>query len=193
MNSRRETNQPQGEKEQAQRRQYRAAHGAEDGQKSDPFLEIERLQQELEEEKKRHLRTRADLENYRRRVERETENRRIQAKKELLVDLIAFLDYFEQAKTQVHDPAAKKGLEIMARQLSELLHKHGARPVECLGRPFDPEEQEGIGYLETDLCPEGCVAEEICTGYRLGELLLRPAQVMVARKPGNDDNNHREN
>lgn len=188
MNSEREKNRQNGENEQAERRQHRSARGAEDGQNGDPYLEIEKLQRELEEEKKRHLRTRADLENYRRRVEREAENRRIQAKKELLLDLVAFLDYFEQAKKQVTDPAAGEGLQIMARQLSELLHKHGVRPVECLGRPYDPEEQEGIGYLETDLCPDGCVAEEVCTGYRLGEHLLRPAQVMVARKPGNNDN-----
>lgn len=144
--------------------------------------ELEELRLELDEEKNRHLRTRADFENFRKRMERDAENRRINAIKEILIDLLKFLDYFEQARKQVQDPAAARGIEIMARQFNEVLHKHGVRPVECLGEPYDPEEQEGIGYITTDQCPEGCVAEEICSGYKLGDVLLKPAQVMVARK-----------
>jgi len=144
--------------------------------------ELEELRLELNEEKNRHLRTRADFENFRKRMERDAENRSINAKKEILIDLLKFLDYFEQARKQVQDPAAARGIEIMARQFNELLYKNGVRPVECLGEPYDPEEQEGIGYITTDQCPEGCVAEEICSGYKLGEILLKPAQVMVARK-----------
>ncbi len=145
--------------------------------------ELEELQIELGEEKNRHLRTRADYDNFRKRMEREAETRQIYVKKEILLDLLKFLDYFDQARKQVHDPAAARGIEIMARQFNELLHKHGVRPVECLGEPYDPEEQEGIGYITTDQCPEGCVAEEVCSGYKLGDILLKPAQVMVARKP----------
>lgn len=158
--------------------------------------EFEKLRREQQEEKQRHLRTRADFDNYRKRMEREVEAKRIYAKKEVLQDLLTFLDYFDQAKKQVKDPAAAEGIEIMARQLNDLLYKHGVRPVECLGLPFDPEEQEGIGYLETKQYDEGCVCEEISPGYRLDNILLKPARVMVARKPdansnkgsrGNDD------
>ena len=144
--------------------------------------ELEELRLELNAEKNRHLRTRADFENFRKRMERDAENRSINAKKEILIDLLKFLDYFEQARKQVQDPAAARGIEIMARQFNELLYKHGVRPVECLGEPYDPEEQEGIGYITTDQCPDGCVAEEVCSGYKLGDILLKPAQVMVARK-----------
>ncbi|MDW7729615.1 MAG: nucleotide exchange factor GrpE [Bacillota bacterium] len=145
--------------------------------------EVEELRQELAEEKNRHLRTRADFDNFRKRVEREMDAKRNQIKKEILLDLLMFLDYFDQAKKQVQDPAAASGLEIMARQFNELLHKHGVRPVECLGLPFDPEEQEGLGFVATEQCPEGCVAEEVCSGYKLGDILLKPAQVIVAKKP----------
>ena len=148
--------------------------------------EIDQLRRELEEEKNRHLRTLADFDNYRKRVERDAESNRNQIKKEILLDLINFLDFFDQARKQVHDPAAAKGIEIMARQFNELLYKQGVRPVECLGQPFDPEEQEGIGYLATDQCPDGCVAEEICSGWKLGGILLKPAQVMVAREPSEE-------
>lgn len=149
-----------------------------------PESKIEALREALEEEKRRHLRTRADFENFRRRTERDADRNRLYAKKDILVDLLTFLDYFEQARKQVHDPAAAGGLEIMTRQFNELLHRQGVRPVECAGKPFDPEDQEGVGYIETEDCPEGCVAEELCTGYRLGDILLKPARVMVARKPG---------
>jgi molecular chaperone GrpE len=140
------------------------------------------LEGELADEKNRHLRTRADFENYRKRIDREAETSLLQIKKEILIDLLTFLDYFDQARRQLQDPAAAQGLEIMSRQFNELLLKHGVKPVECIGLPFDPEAQEGIGYVETEECPEGCVAEEICTGYMLGDVLLKPARVMVAKK-----------
>ncbi len=150
--------------------------------------ELETLRRELEEEKQRHLRTRADFDNYRKRMERELEAQRIYAKKDILRDLLTFLDYFDQAKQQVKDPAAAEGIEIMSRQFNDLLYKHGVRPVECLGRPFDPEEQEGIGYLETGQYDEGCVCEEISPGYKFGDILLKPARVMVARNPDDGKN-----
>jgi molecular chaperone GrpE len=148
--------------------------------------EIDGLRRELAEEKNRHLRTRADFDNYRKRVERDAEANRTAIKKDILLDLLTFLDYFEQASKQIQDPAAARGMEIMTRQFNQFLHKQGVKPVECLGLPFDPEEQEGIGYIATDQCPEGCVAEEICTGYKLGDTLLKPAQVMVAKKENHD-------
>lgn len=159
----------------------------EESEKSAEFealeTEIEQLKRGLEEEKTRHLRTRADFDNYRKRMEREAEAKKVIAKKEILLDLLYFLDYFEQARKQVQDPDAARGIEIMARQFNELLYKHGVRPIECLGEPFDPEEHEGIGYVATGECPEGCVAEEVCPGYKLEDILLKPAQVMVARNP----------
>lgn len=145
--------------------------------------ELEMLRSQLEEEENRHLRTRADFDNFRKRMDREAEAKRINAKKEILMDLLKYLDYFDQARKQVQDPAAAKGLDIMARQFHELLHRHGVKPIECLGQPFDPEEHEGVGYIATEEYPEGCVAEELCCGYKLGDILLQPARVMVAKSP----------
>ena len=150
---------------------------------SAPDSELDTLRQELEEEKNRHLRTRADFENFRKRVERERDTTRKSIKKEILTDLLDYLEYFKQARKLIRDPAAAEGVEIMARQFNELLQKHGVRAMQCLGMPFDPEEHEGMGYVTTEECPEGCVAEEICSGYMLDDFLLKPAQVMVAKKP----------
>jgi molecular chaperone GrpE len=143
---------------------------------------LEALEKELTDEKKHHLRTRADFENYRKRIEREDENRRLNIKKEILSDLISFLEYFDQARKQLQDESAAKGMAIMARQFDQLLQKHGVQPIECLGLPYDPEAQEGIGFVDTDKCEDGCVAEQICSGYLLNDILLKPAKVLVAKK-----------
>lgn len=140
------------------------------------------LKTQLAEEKNRHLRTRADFDNFRKRVNREMEAGNLAVKKEILSDLLTFLDYFEQAKKQVQDPAAVEGLTIMTRQLKDLLQRHGVRPIVCLGLPYDPEYQEGIGFVTTADYPEGCVAEEVSTGYLLDDQLLKPARVMVEKK-----------
>ncbi|OPL12485.1 MAG: hypothetical protein AVO34_07160 [Firmicutes bacterium ML8_F2] len=169
------------DRENGTRQDFASAPGHLSDRAKDPSAEIDELRRELENEKNRHLRTKADFENYRKRMARDSEAKTVQARKEILLDLLNFIDYFEQARKQIKDPAAAGGIEIMARQLNELLHRHGVRKIECLGEPYDPEAQEGIGYVETDQCADGYVAEEVCSGYRLGDILLRPARVMVAR------------
>jgi len=154
--------------------------------------QVETLRRELEDEKQRHLRTRADLDNLRKRMHRETETKSVNAKKDILLDLLTFLDFFEQARKQVQDPAAAEGIDIIARQFHELLNRHGVKPIDCLGKEFDPADQEGIGYIETEEYPEGCVAEEICPGYKLGDILLKPARVMVARNPDDTQETKKE-
>lgn len=148
------------------------------------FLEEENnvLKQELAEEKNRHLRTRADFDNFRKRTERDLKVNQQAIKKEILLELLVFLDYFAQALKQVKDPAAQEGLKIMARQFEDFLDRQGVEQVDCLGQPFNPEEQEGLGFVISAQCPEGCVAEEVCAGYRLDGTLLKPAKVLVAKK-----------
>ncbi|HSW35673.1 MAG TPA: nucleotide exchange factor GrpE [Candidatus Limnocylindrales bacterium] len=143
---------------------------------------VEQLHHELNDERNRRLRALAEFDNYRKRTIREADNTRINAKKDLLIDLLVFLDHFDHARMQVKDPAAAQGISIMARQFDDLLVKHGVSKIPCLGKPFNPEEHEGIGYKNTEDCAEGCVAEELCPGYQFGDILLKPAQVMVARK-----------
>jgi molecular chaperone GrpE len=141
------------------------------------------LAQELENEKNRHLRTLADFDNYRKRVERDAQIRNTAAKKALLVDLLDLLDHVEQARRQPLGAQTAEGLDLIHRQFVNLLEKHGVIPIECLGAPFNPAEQEGVSYLETTAYPEGCVAEEVRRGYRFGGEILRPARVLVAKQP----------
>jgi molecular chaperone GrpE len=142
---------------------------------------VDEIQQALADEKQRHMRTLADFENYRKRVERDAAAQYLRSRKEILLDLLTFLDYFDQARAQVHDPATAEGLEIIRRQLDLFMQKQGVRQVDCLGQIFDPVEHEGLGYIENEAYRDGCVAGVVSPGYLLDDLLLRPAKVMVVK------------
>ena len=142
---------------------------------------VEELQQAVADEKERHMRTLADFANYRKRIERDSGAQYLKARKQILLDLLTFLDYFDQAREQVQDPAAAKGLEIIRRQLDLFMQKQGVRQVDCLGQTFNPEEHEGLGYVETEEYRDGCVSGVVSPGYMLDGLLLRPAKVMVVK------------
>ncbi|MFZ5650185.1 MAG: nucleotide exchange factor GrpE [Bacillota bacterium] len=138
------------------------------------------LRRELEEERNRHLRTLADFDNYRRRVERDYRSLSEEGKKEMIKDLLAVLDNMERAFGQLGDPNVLQGLQLIYRQLYEVMRQHGLEPVESMGRPFNPEEHEGIGFKENSGYPVGHVAQELRRGFRFGGELLRPATVRVA-------------
>jgi molecular chaperone GrpE len=141
------------------------------------------MKQELDDEKNRHLRTLADFDNYRRRVERDINAGSARGKKELIGDLLVVLDNLELAAEQIKDDNYRQGLELVHQQFLTLLRQHGLETVVSLGKPFDPCEHEGIGYLDNAALPLGHVAEELTRGYRFGRDLLRPARVMVSKGP----------
>jgi molecular chaperone GrpE len=74
-----------------------------------------------------------------------------------------------------------EGVQAIHRRLVDLLEAQGVTPLKTLGEPFDPAVHEAIGSVDTDQYPSGTVAEELQRGYRLGDELLRPARVRVAR------------
>lgn len=138
------------------------------------------LRRALEEERSRHLRTLADFDNYRRRVDRDARSTAEAGKKALAGDLLAVLDSMERAFGQVKDPGMLPGMQMVFRQFCEVLIQHGLEPVESVGTPFNPEEHEGIGFVENSGYPAGHVAEELRRGFRFRGELLRPATVRVA-------------
>jgi molecular chaperone GrpE len=148
----------------------------------------EKLQELLEEEKNRHLRTLADFDNFRKRVERDAAARSAEGKKSLILDLLPVLDNLQRAIDGVLEEQVRNGLRIVSLQFTDLLQKHGAVLIETIGKPFNPEEHEGVGFVESGSYPEGHVAEELSKGYRFGDSLLRAARVRVARSPGNVGN-----
>jgi len=140
------------------------------------------LHQALEEEKNRHLRTLADFDNYRKRVEREARGYADRGKKELAMEMLPVLDNLERALAQLPDEKTHRGLAMVYRQFVDALEKHGLEQLHSLGLPFNPEEHEGIGYVSGTGHFPGHVAEEMRRGYRFGKELLRPATVRVAAR-----------
>jgi molecular chaperone GrpE len=132
----------------------------------------------------RLLRKTAEFDNYRKRVERERREMAQAVAGDVLETLLPVVDDFERA-LQVEagaDVAAhRKGVELIYRQLQDLLTRRGVTPIDALGRPFDPRFHQAITYEPSPGRADGEVAEEVRRGYMLGDRLLRPAMVKVAK------------
>jgi molecular chaperone GrpE len=142
-----------------------------------------RLKEELRREHEINLRTLADFENYRRRVERERASVAQEGKREMVLSLLDVLDDFERALEHMDEAPASVsvGLSAIYRRLAGLLESQGVIPFESVGQPFDPALHEAVGSVESHEQEPGAVLDELSRGYRWGEELLRPARVRVAR------------
>jgi molecular chaperone GrpE len=142
-------------------------------------------QRQRDEHYDRLLRTAAEFDNYRKRVERERREMAETAAAGLLTDLLAIVDDFERAlQAEVGGDAAdayRRGVELIHQQLVDLLRKRGVTPIAALGEDFDPRYHQAVIHEPSDRHRDGEVIEELRRGYRLGERLLRPAMVKVAR------------
>jgi molecular chaperone GrpE len=142
------------------------------------------LQKERDELFDRLLRKTAEFDNFRKRVERDRKEMIEWAAADVLTDLIAIADDFDRALAAEAPPEAqvyKAGLELIHRQLAEVLKKRGVTVVEALGADFDPHLHQAVAYEEVAGAREGEVVGVLAKGYKLGERLLRPAMVKVAK------------
>lgn len=137
---------------------------------------------ELLKEQDRHLRTRADFENYRRRVERDRDAAARQAKRALLVALVDLADGFDRALLHVEESpeSVAAGLHGMQRRLRSLLESEGVTSFESVGRSFDPARHEALATVRDFDGAPGTVVDEAGRGYLWNGELLRPARVRVA-------------
>jgi len=147
---------------------------------------------ELNDLNQRFLRLAADFENFRRRTRQETAEIRRTANERLLRELLPIIDNYERALE-----AAKKdlpenmytGIEMIYRQLCNLLAQEGVEAIESVGKPFDPQYQEAFQRVETSEFPEGTVTAEVQKGYLLQGKVLRPALVIVAKSRETENKN----
>ncbi|HWI20172.1 MAG TPA: nucleotide exchange factor GrpE [Vicinamibacterales bacterium] len=142
------------------------------------------LQAERDELYDRLLRKTAEFDNFRKRVERDRKDMIEWAAADVLTDLITIADDFDRALAANAPPEAqayKAGLELIHRQLNELLKKRGVTTVDPLGADFDPHVHQAVAYEEVAGGREGEVVGVMAKGYKLGERLLRPAMVKVAK------------
>jgi molecular chaperone GrpE len=145
----------------------------------DPLEELRRERDALQD---RMLRTAADFDNYRKRMDRERRDLAEQTAGEAIKDLLPIIDNLERAlQAAAEDDPLRKGVELIHKQMLEMLRKRGVTPIEALGADFDPNVHEAVTHEESDQHREGEVMEELQRGYKVGERLLRPAMVKVAK------------
>jgi molecular chaperone GrpE len=145
---------------------------------------VEALRREKDALQDRLLRTAAEFDNYRKRVERDRREQADAMAADALADLIPIIDDLEralQAPAGGDADSLRKGVELIHRQMLELLRKRGVRTIEAVGMDFDPRFHESVMSEVSSEHREGEVLQELRRGYMLGDRLLRPAMVKVAK------------
>lgn len=152
------------------------------GQRQQWDPEIERLQENLREERDRHLRTLADFKNYRRHIERDGNKLADQGKREIILSLLDIIDDMEKALQWAGNGelTMMKGVRNIYQKLLALLETLGVLPFDSAGTLFNHHLHEAVGVAEHEDIAPGTVVDELRRGYLWKNELLRPAQVRVA-------------
>ena len=140
------------------------------------------LQAELEAANDKLLRSRAEFDNFRKRVARDAERTRLKAAAGLLGDLLPVLDNLERALEHSDDSSSPlhEGVEMVVKQLADIMQRNGLTPIEALGKAFDPQFHEAVAQAESDEYEKDMVSQEYQKGYGLGDVVLRPSKVVVS-------------
>jgi molecular chaperone GrpE len=156
--------------------------------------EIEALKNEAADLKDRLLRALADAENTRRRAERERTDASQYAVTKFARDILAVADNFQRATNALPEEARAdlspqvksviEGVEATERQLIATLERYGVKPIETAGAKFDPNLHQAIAEVPGNGKPPGTIVDVVQTGYVIGDRLLRPSMVTVARAGG---------
>ncbi len=133
------------------------------------------------------IRSRAELDNFRKRAAKEKDQTRDYAKEAVIMQLMPVLDSFDMGMTQVENStdiaSIQQGMRLIHGQLQSLLGELGIETIDATGQPFDHNLHEAMSTQETDEHEDGTVLSQSRKGYKLKERLLRPASVVVAKKP----------
>lgn len=139
----------------------------------------------------RLLRLQADFDNFRKRVQRERGEWYQQANEDLMVELLPILDHFElglhTAEKHHVDPAVIDGFRMVYDQLQQALVRFRLSPIDAEGQDFDPHVHEAMTHVPSEEHPADTVIAQTRRGYKLGEKLIRPAQVVVSSGPARED------
>jgi len=126
----------------------------------------------------------ADFDNYKKRVRRDLDSMVASRRRALLERLLPVLDNLQRAlQSNAGGDTLRGGIEQTLRGFEAVLAGEGVKPIEVRGEPFDPRVAEAIGTSPADGVAEDTVVEVAETGYKLGDELLRPAKVIVAKRP----------
>ncbi|KAA0560558.1 nucleotide exchange factor GrpE [Rossellomorea aquimaris] len=157
-----------------------AEEAAGEQQESD---ELSQLEDKLNESENRYLRLRADFDNFRRRVNLESEAKEKYRAQGLITELLPALDNFERALNIDADNDQTKtllqGMEMVHRSIVEALKKEGVEPIEAVGHEFDPHLHQAVMQTEDENFDSNVVVEEFQKGYKLKDRVIRPSMVKV--------------
>jgi molecular chaperone GrpE len=132
----------------------------------------------------KYLRALAELDNYRKRQERDREIARLYATEALLREVLPVVDDLETAsRIDANPDAIREGIALALRHLVNALEAKGMRPIDALGQPFDPRFHEAMGFLPAAGKPPNTVVAELKRGYVFHDRVLRPAKVQIAMAP----------
>lgn len=167
---------------------------AAEGQEEQPGAEAaaEDVAAERDALQERVLRMAAELDNFKKRHEREKAEFLKRANESMAKDLLPVIDNLERALVAANEAGQAsiiEGLELVHRELMKTMERHGLEPVEALGKPFDPEQHEAVMQQEDPGVDDNTVINELQKGYVFQGRLLRPAMVVVSKRPagGPDD------
>ncbi len=145
---------------------------------------------EVAELKDKYLRALADTENIRKRMRQQSDDTVRLQRENLLRDLLPITDNLERAVEAARGGGNGKpiveGVEMVLRSLLDFLRTNGVIPRESVGRPFDPQFHEAVDHVESGEHPPNTVISEFHRGYQVGERVLRPARVAVAKAPSRE-------
>ena len=148
-------------------------------------VELQKVKAERDSLLDRLARAQAEFENARRRAGKEQQDFRDYASFDTIKSLLPVLDSFERALNVKSEAGEfRSGVELIYKQLQDVLAKMGVRPIRAKGEPFNPHYHEAIEMVETTEVPDHEVLEELQRGYKFKDRLLRPAMVKVAKNSG---------
>ena len=155
--------------------------------------ELEQVRKEAADEQDRLLRLSAEFENYKKRMNRQSDEFKKYANESLLKELLTVVDNLERAITSTNgdrstenEGCVVEGVEMTLNEILKILEKFNVRPIEARGKPFDPTYHEAMMQEETDEYPENTVINELQRGYMIHDRLLRPAMVVVSKAKSKD-------
>jgi len=142
---------------------------------------------ERDEAQDRFLRSQAELDNARKRYQKELELMRLYAAAPFIQDLLPALDNLKRASDAAenaeHVDDLKQGVEMVAKQILDVFQKHNIKAIDALGKPFDPNLHEALQQLPSDEHPAMTVTHELEQGFILNDRVVRPTKVIVSSGP----------
>ena len=172
---------PEEKKEQSAEAQSAAENTASEAENTAVPEEKPDTDALLAAEKDKYLRLAAEFDNFKKRSQREREALYQDVRCDVILKLLPVYDNLERAlKQETSDEAFKKGVELTMNQLTEILENMGVKPIEAVGKPFDPAVHNAVMHVDDESAGENVIVEEFQKGFSLGEKIIRFSMVKVA-------------